>query len=355
MATPISIAGAGPSGLTAAIALARAGYAVDVYERNRDAGERFRGDLQGLENWTGKGDVLDDLRAWNIEVNFAYHPQTSLHVSNGEEVLRLSSFSRPYVYLVKRGSVAGSLDQGLKAQALAAGVRMHYDTVLPPERANIVATGPLLHNLVAVAKGVVFATQHSDVAFGLVHDDAAYKGYAYLLIANGYGCMCTVLFDQFPTINRAWETTRESFSRLVPVDMRDEKSVGGVGGFLLKPQWTRPGQLFVGEAAGLQDLLWGFGIRSAMQSGWLAARSIIEHRSYERLAEKAYGRYVKAGVVNRYVWERFGNHRYVPMLQRLQTTSDPIRLLRSFYRYNLLQRFLYPFARTRLQKRYVWL
>lgn len=43
----IKILGAGISGLIVAINLARAGYKVDVYERNKDVGMRFSGDLQG--------------------------------------------------------------------------------------------------------------------------------------------------------------------------------------------------------------------------------------------------------------------------------------------------------------------
>lgn len=58
----IKILGAGISGLTAAINLAKAGYKVDVYERNKDVGMRFGGDLQGLENWSDKEDVLEMLR-----------------------------------------------------------------------------------------------------------------------------------------------------------------------------------------------------------------------------------------------------------------------------------------------------
>lgn len=45
---PIRIAGAGPSGLATAITLAKAGWPVEVYERNADVGGRFNGDLQGL-------------------------------------------------------------------------------------------------------------------------------------------------------------------------------------------------------------------------------------------------------------------------------------------------------------------
>lgn len=50
--TKIKIAGAGPAGLSAAINLAKAGYEIDIYERNHNSGSRFHGDLQGLENWS---------------------------------------------------------------------------------------------------------------------------------------------------------------------------------------------------------------------------------------------------------------------------------------------------------------
>lgn len=352
MNSSISIAGSGPAGLTAAIALARAGFPVTVYERNREAGQRFLGDVQGMENWSDKRDVLEELRAFQIDVNFDCHPLNTLLVSNGDEMVRLPSFSRPLAYLVKRGAVEGSLDRKLKEQALRAGVRIHYGTNLNPEHADIVATGPRMNNLVAIAKGVLFTTHHENTACGLAQNDAAYKGYAYLLIADGYGCICTVLFDRFSTLNTAFATTRDMFSRLLPVDMRDEKPIGGVGSFLLHPQWTRGNQKFVGEAAGLQDLLWGFGIRSAMRSGWLAATSIIENQPFAKLANAHYGRYEKAGLVNRYLWEHFGYKNYGTVLRRLKATSDPACILRSFYNYNILQRLIYPIAYVGLRKRY---
>ena len=47
----IKIAGAGISGLTAAIVLSKAGYQVQVFERNDNVGKRFNDDFQGLMNW----------------------------------------------------------------------------------------------------------------------------------------------------------------------------------------------------------------------------------------------------------------------------------------------------------------
>src|SRR3989344_6373004 len=79
----IKILGAGPSGLTAAINLAKANYPVEVYERGKDAGARFRGDLEALENWTSEEDVLDYFRRINININFDADPFYGMKISNG--------------------------------------------------------------------------------------------------------------------------------------------------------------------------------------------------------------------------------------------------------------------------------
>ncbi len=55
----IKILGAGISGLTSAIVLSKAGYNVEVYERNDDVGKRFDGDFQGLMNWVFEEDILN--------------------------------------------------------------------------------------------------------------------------------------------------------------------------------------------------------------------------------------------------------------------------------------------------------
>ena len=67
--TPIIIAGAGPSGLAAAITLARAGRSVEVHEAKSDVGSRFIGDLQIIENASEKESVPDFLQRIGIETN----------------------------------------------------------------------------------------------------------------------------------------------------------------------------------------------------------------------------------------------------------------------------------------------
>ncbi|MGV8893191.1 MAG: DUF3141 domain-containing protein [Burkholderiaceae bacterium] len=67
----IQIGGAGPAGLAAAITLAKAGRSVLVPEMHSEAGHRFGGDFQGLENWTTLQDALDNLQEIGITTDFA--------------------------------------------------------------------------------------------------------------------------------------------------------------------------------------------------------------------------------------------------------------------------------------------
>lgn len=56
----IRILGAGLSGLTAAINIAKEGYQVDIFEKNEGMGMRFHGGILGLENWSEKKDILEE-------------------------------------------------------------------------------------------------------------------------------------------------------------------------------------------------------------------------------------------------------------------------------------------------------
>ena len=344
------VLGAGPAGLAAAIALAAAGEAVEVFERRGDCGARFGGDLQGLENWSDDVDVLDEMRAAGLSLDFLHAPITEAIQTNGRHADRLS-FSRPGLYLVKRGTAPDSLDQGLKRQALETGVRIRFRESLPPAEADIVATGPRGRSIFAVDRGFVFHTDAPDSVTVLLDDDAAPKAYAYLLITGGYGCLCTMMFEDFPSVRRRLARAREILADRAGVRIRDPRPVGGVGTFGLARSLRSGRALHVGEAAGLQDFLWGFGIRTALQSGVLAAHCLLEGRTWESTVEAHFGNTMRAGVVNRLLWEglRYGHHRLLRGLFRL---GGPYALMHSFARYNPFQRALFPLARAYATRRY---
>ncbi len=347
----IKILGAGPAGLSAAINLAKAGYKVDVFEKNSDVGMRFHGDLQGLENWSETKNVVQDFKDMGIKINFDCDPFSKVILSNGDSMAE-THLDKPMFYLVKRGSMYQSLDQGLKRQALAEGVRIHFGRRLDESEADIVGAGPRLKEVAAVDKGIIFKTSMKDMAISLVNDKAAYKGYSYLLVTKGYGCMCTVLFDKFSQVKTCFGDTKNMFNRMLKLDIQDPKEVGGVESFSIKNVFRKGKTLYVGEAAGLQDLLWGFGIRTAVTSGFLAAKSVIEELNYEELVKKRFSRKLKASLVNRFLWENFNGKNYGWMMRKSVKIKDPFHYLYYTHNYAFFQKLLYPFARVYMRKRY---
>lgn len=347
----IKILGAGPAGLTAAINLAKAGLKVDLFEINDRVGQRFGGDLQGLENWSLKEDVLDHLQRMGLQLNFDCHPFGKVSFSNGNKT-KTFNFNRPLFYLVKRGPVQGSLDLGLQKQAEEQGVKIHFQKTLSLDQVDIVATGPNLAEIAGIVKGIVFQTKTPNTAIGLINHQSSPTGYAYLLVTKGYGCMCTVIYGQLGLVNHCFEKAKKIFSHLVDLDIQQPKRVGGVGSFSLRNVFQKDQGLYVGEAAGIQDLLAGFGIRSAITSGFLAARSIVNHQDYPTLAKAYFDRRLKASLVNRFLWERFTPLVFPLATTGIQKAKDPFAVLYPYYNFNLSQRLIYPLACWYMRRRY---
>ncbi|NGZ08945.1 MAG: NAD(P)/FAD-dependent oxidoreductase [Nitrospira sp. LK70] len=344
---PISIAGAGPAGLTAAITLARAGHRIIVHERRPDVGMRFCDDYQALENWTSEEDVLDTIRRLGIQPDFYCQPITRLS-SYGPRSAAQVTFAEPHAYLIRRGAKPGSLDSALKRQALDLGIDIRFESVLTEAETDIVAVGP--RQACAIAVGCVFDTDMNEQAAVLLDNRLAPKGYAYLLVAEGRGTLATVLYDQFSAGKACLERTIDRVQNLVGLTMRNVQHFGGYGTFDLTRPLVSGRRRYVGEAAGLQDNLFGFGIRQAMVSGHLAARSIIEGSQYDRLCRTSLGGQLRASLINRYWYEFMGQPGY-DLLVRLSSRARNQRNFWSrIYTKPMLRLLLYPLARLAIRR-----
>ncbi len=346
----VRILGAGPSGLTAAINLARARYDVQLYEKRKDVGARFHGDLQGIENWSDIEDVRDALKRFKIDTNFYFESVHELTLTDGRDSWSFNS-ERPAFYLIKRGNVEGSFDIGMKAQALQAGVDLHLGETIPKDLADIVATGPDYTQMFAIVKGLIFGTVSKDIDAGLLKNINTHKGYSYLLVSNGYASICAYLGGNFERAGASLDDAKKTFSNLFGIQPDDIRDVAGFGAFVPGGNFASGNHRIVGEAAGIQDLLWGFGVRSSIESGYLAAQSIIEGKDYGALAKEHFGSRMKAGIVNRYLWEKLGSKDGRVVIEKLHKAKNPLNLLRSFYNFNIIQRIIYPLALWHFEKR----
>ena len=329
MTDAICISGAGPAGLAAAITLAKSGRPVEVFERRSHVGSRFHGDYQGLENWSIKRDVLGELGDFGIEPDFTGPPFSAGRLYNPRLIYKDIRLKRTMFYLVKRGPGPDTLDSALERQAQRLGVTITYNQRLPDEQADIIATGP--RDPRAVAAGVTFKTDHKDFACVAVGDTVAPQGYAYLLIANGQGTMATVLFTQFERASDCLARTIDLFMKQLHLETSNCQRWGGYGTFGTPTTAIKGQSLLVGEAAGFQDFLFGFGIRSAMLSGCLAAQSIITGENFDMLWRRRLQRQIRSSNVNRNLYARLGNIAYYGLWTVLGLGPRPDLVMRWLY------------------------
>lgn len=344
-AEPVTVVGAGPAGFACAIALARAGRSVVVREWHRKVAARFHGDFQGLENWSDEQDVLDELAAAGIRASFEHHPVSrgTVFDSRGN---RYGIRSRaPLFYLVRRGAGEGCLDDGLLHQALAAGVDVRFG-----ERAGaahgptVLATGPRRADAIAV--GYVFETDQPDGSWLILDNSLAPLGYAYLLVHRGRGTVATCLFVGFKRQAEYLDRTVAAFRERVGLEMRNFRPFGGFANFRLPRTAMQGGHPVIGEQAGFQDALAGFGLRYAFRSGLLAARSIVEGADYCDLWRRELRPLLRVGAVNRFVFNLLGEPGWRAAARRLGR-GDTRLTLRRFYRPSPWSRVLFPIARLR--------
>lgn len=341
----IQVAGAGLAGLAAAIALARAGRRVIVHEAQREVGYRFQGDLQGIENWTTEEDALAVLRAMGLSTAFATLPCRSGIAFDAWGAAHPVRSRAPLFYMVERGPGPGSLDRALLEQALGLGVEVRFGSRChDPHAPGILGTGPKATDAIAV--GHHFETDMEEGFWTICDDRLAPQGYAYLLVMNGRGTVKSCMYARFEEQRACVERTVEAFRRLAGLRMCHPRRHGGTGAFGFLGTAPADGVARVGERAGFQDPLWGFGIRIALRSGVLAARSLLEGGDYEALWRKELGPWLRASLANRAIYGALGNAGYRWALRR-QAAHDARAFLHRLYRPSPLKRLLLPWAALR--------
>ena len=341
----IKIAGAGVSGITSAINLKRRGYDVEIYEKKETIAHRFKGDFQGIENWTTHDDALELIKSYGIELNFDITPSNSFNVCGPKRQTKHFDSERTIYYLIQRGVEKGNLDHSLYNQAINEGVKIFFDIKDLPEDIDIGATGPSRAS--AIILGYNFKTDYPNTHLMLCDNNLAPRGYAYLLIVNGAGTIATAFMSNDKNPNIYLENTLKAVKDIYEINLTDVKKFGTYGSFSSPNLYMDKDKMLVGEAAGLQDFLFGFGLRYAMFSGYLAAKCIDENLDYKQVAESYFSNTIKASLVNRFLYEQLGNDTYDFMIDKMLNVKDLVNFLESKYNFNLKRKILYPIAKRK--------
>ncbi|HCJ33185.1 MAG TPA: hypothetical protein DHV65_02675 [Ktedonobacter sp.] len=341
---PIRIAGAGPSGLAAAIALARGGRRVEVHEAKRDVGTRFIGDLQIIEGSSERELVPDFLDRIGIERNFYFRPADWATFYDHRNRGRVIRSEDPYGYFIRRGAEEGTLDRGLLAQAQSLGVTVVFNSRVAADKADIVATGPASPD--GLAKEMTFHSDDPERIDVYFNHKLSPGGYSYLFILDGIATFGCAIVADFKKIDEYFEHSLAAAQRIHPFPVGEDRRTGySYMNFHLKTRATAASTRFVGEAAGFQDYLFGLGIRYALTSGNLAARSILENADFDELWSRELASKQDTSLVNRFLYETGGNTGLSMFVRRAARARDFRGYLSSWHERTWWKSMLSPIVR----------
>ena len=351
---PVHILGAGLSGLAAATYLAKAGREVHVHEIRSDSGARFDGDFQGIENWTSDSDFFDEMLDWDFDPEqFKSDAFDVIDLVHPDDEITQPRTSGVAFRVVERGTAEHCIDQGFKRMALDAGAEIHYGTRKEPEDCHIVAAGP--KETSAVAYGEIFRTDHPNHVTFQLNDKLAPGAYSYLIIIDGIGLISTCLWRQQKKTSRYLNETIAWYEQHYDLNRRPIKRVGGKGDFGLPTRYIHEGRYYVGEAGGLQDCMWGFGMRYAITSGVLAAKSILGECDYEVEVRGRLLPLVRTSAINRFLMNRVGDRGFKMVanhwMRDQEKKGDGMAFMRWLYNPGLGRRVLWPLVRLGMLRR----
>jgi len=299
----VRVAGGGLSGLATALLLARAGRGVEVWDRRVGGGGRFHGGWQVIENGTTEADALEELAGLGLR-GFDAIPARRATFLDGLGGRHQVASARPYAYFVRRGAGTGCIDATLRAQATGAGVVIHEGQPAP-EQVDVVATGPRQAD--GVAREVVFNSDLPNTIVVLFDPRITPTGYAYLFCLGGHATFGVAQVRRVAGLRDAARGAWQRFrAELGDFSVRDEREGGQYMNFSI-PRGLRDaaGRWHAGEAAGVQDFLFGLGNRFALRSAALAAAGVLGRSEPGRFRHTVLVP-MRHTVVLRYAYERLG-------------------------------------------------
>ena len=186
------------------------------------------------------------------------------------------------MYLVKRGPMENALDYVLQKQAERMNIPVIYESKLTANDVNIIAIGR--HNPNYVANGIIFSFDHPDRVIALLDDRLSFKMYAYFIVDDHIGQIVSINPAQRKDHITRFNLTVKRFEEILnqeigPINHR----FAAAGSLHVLNRAKINHRYLIGEAAGFQDCLAGFGMMYAFKSGYHAAQSIINDDTRNKL------------------------------------------------------------------------
>jgi flavin-dependent dehydrogenase len=330
----INIYGAGLAGLTAAINLARKGYNVTVYEKEKRIG--------GLGNCTPSVHMtpihfkkMKEYIGIDVEPCFSELKSFKAYIYS-----KIVHFNPKYLYLTERGSNKTSLDYYLYKTAQKEGVNFEFSYALTPNIIksipdySIIATGnPSGLSKHLKLRYIPFIHYDSSIKtkikdnFCLAYFDSNIGGYGYAYIA-AKNKLVSAEIDFF--LNQPYERYFKKFKK----QLKETQNLEFRKWLLVNDNIPEKihllkkfhGKTFViaGALSGFHDPFFGFGVNSALISGKIAALTIVSKKrgmhEFNRFTRDLGKMFILSKIYNHLPLKNI----IIPRIFKSVTTSIPI-------------------------------
>ncbi|MFA5931373.1 MAG: NAD(P)/FAD-dependent oxidoreductase [archaeon] len=314
----ITVIGAGLAGISSAIKLAKNGYKTTVYEQNKSIGLGGN-NFQAVRNYDLPEDFLIYMQNQGVNLT-SFNPITKIikYAPSGKNMV-VQSEKNPLFYVFKRGSAPNSLDAQLYKEALKLGVNFSFNQKKTLSSGDIVASGAIFRNIWGY--GAVFEGVNIDS--GTIHlfmdnNYAPKGGYIYAIpFGSDRITIAATTFDlnsPLPLLFEKFIKENKIIADLIKSSIR-RTYFSGYAYSNVPITAEIKGTKFVGSAAGFVEAARGFGVRYSIESGFLAADSIIENKSYDSLWKKSFEKELLNGLKRRLFFERLSNEDFEKMVQ----------------------------------------
>ncbi len=247
--------------------------------------------IQAIRNYEARQDILDKFKSKGIRFSNPYPVYREVRYSPSLKQIEIFSKDRPIFYCLSRNP-PNSIMSDLFDEAARKDVTFKFGSTV--KKPDITATGPRVRRI------SVFAYHYEKTnCDGSVHIflDNRYASQGYVGILPYHDEEMTLgsaSFDRSEDMS-ALERKLDRFIEANPIAKDFLKGAKRAHIISDYEDYGAPGtaeaenSILTGEAAGFMDASRGFGLSYAVESGYLAAKSIIENSNYDELWKGSFG------------------------------------------------------------------
>lgn len=302
----IKIAGAGISGLSAAITLKnlRKDMNITIRDKASSIKEKIPRGVNTLRNYGNDTDIQKQYQNLGFKIkNFHPIPRQAFILGNNK-VFEFESDNKPLFYSIMRGTES-SIDKMLLEQALGLKIVINWNSTYEKEKPDILATGAKYSHCIGYGQHFVDVEETETI---YVLQNHKYCPFGYMCILPYSKNEATLILGDFHPSKKTPKGLKENYKRVlndIP-QFRDytngataKYDLQGIGNFGIPSTSKNGSTILVGERAGFLEAYRGYGVHNAIISGHIAALSLVNGSDYDELWKEMLQKSLEHGLMRR--------------------------------------------------------